>query len=96
MSSASLTGVDAATGRGVTLAPDVDGRIVCREASTEPDSRLLIAPGWTDVQVNGFAGHDLNGDPMPPSGFEAMRRALVATGVTRFLPTVITAAVPDI
>lgn len=96
MSGTPLTGVDVATGRGVTLAPNVDGRIVRHEASTEPDRRLLVGPGWTDVQVNGFAGHDVNGDPMPPAGFEAMRRALAATGVTHFLPTVITAAAPDI
>lgn len=90
-----LTGVDLATGRGVVLATDVDGRIVRRDAATEPDPRVLVGPGWTDVQVNGFAGHDVNGDPMPPAGFEAMRRALATTGVTRFLPTVITAAASD-
>ena len=95
MNGAPLTGVDVATGRGVTLTQDVDGRIVRREASSDPDPRLLVGPGWTDVQVNGFAGHDVNGDPMPPDGFEAMRRALTATGVTRFLPTVITAAAHD-
>lgn len=96
MTGAPLTGIDVATGLGVTLAPDADGRIVRREASTAPDPRLLVGPAWTDVQVNGFAGHDVNGDPMPPDGFEAMRRALAETGVTRFLPTVITAAAADI
>ena len=96
MSSEPLTGVDAVTGRGVSLAPDVAGRIVRGEASTEPDPCLLVGPGWTDVQVNGFAGHDVNGDSISLDGFEAMRRALAASGVTRFLPTVITAAAPDV
>lgn len=95
MNGTPLTGIDVATGRGVSLAPDVDGRIVRHDAPDEPDSRLLVGPGWTDVQVNGFAGHDVNGDPMTPEGFEAMRVALATTGVTRFLPTVITAATLD-
>jgi len=91
-----LTGVDVRTGRAVELTPGTDGRIVPRESSGPPDPGVLVGPGWTDVQVNGFAGHDVNGAPMAPDGFDAMRRALAATGVTRFLPTVITAPAPDI
>jgi len=48
----------------------------------------VIAPGFIDLQVNGFAGHDA------ATGVEAVRqiaRRLPETGVTGFLPTIITA-----
>ncbi len=49
-----------------------------------------IAPGFFDVQVNGFAGVDYND---PSASHESIRdsiRAMFKTGVTRFFPTVIT------
>jgi len=46
----------------------------------------LIAPGFIDLQVNGFAGHDAGGGP---DAVAAISKALPATGVTGFLPTMI-------
>lgn len=49
-----------------------------------------LAPGLLDLQVNGFAGVDFNA---PGVGVEDYRRAvrrMWATGVTRFLSTIIT------
>ncbi|HEV2198718.1 MAG TPA: amidohydrolase family protein [Bryobacteraceae bacterium] len=60
---------------------------------------LWIAPGFIDLQVNGFAGVDFN-SPSSSSretSQESIARAILAiasTGVTRFFPTVITGA-PD-
>jgi len=51
---------------------------------------LTVAPGFIDVQVNGAFGHDFTTDP--ESIWTAAAR-LPETGVTAFLPTVITA--PD-
>lgn len=48
----------------------------------------VIAPGFIDLQVNGFAGHDA------ASGADAIAAAadaLPSTGVTAFLPTLISA-----
>ena len=53
-----------------------------------------IAPGFVDIQVNGFAGVDFNN---PGASREDIARAIdtiCATGVTRCLPTVITGS-PD-
>ncbi len=53
---------------------------------------LYLAPGWIDLQVNGYAGVDFN---QPRTPFEDIARAiqaLFATGVTRCYPTVITGA----
>ncbi len=50
----------------------------------------FLAPGWIDIQVNGFAAVDYND---PHSSHQEIARsihALFSTGVTRFYPTVIT------
>ena len=52
----------------------------------------IIAPGFIDLQVNGYGGHDA------ATGVEAVRqiaRRLPETGVTGFLPTIITAPLKD-
>jgi N-acetylglucosamine-6-phosphate deacetylase len=46
----------------------------------------LIAPGFIDLQVNGFAGHDAAAGA---DSIAAISDALAATGVTAFLPTII-------
>ncbi len=54
--------------------------------------RTLELPGFVDLQVNGFAGVDF-GDPATTEG--DLSRAVAAiqkTGVTRFLPTLITSS----
>jgi N-acetylglucosamine-6-phosphate deacetylase len=59
------------------------------------DNAAYIAPGFIDLQVNGFAGVDFN---FPAASFEEIARsirAMFSTGVTRFFPTVITGAPED-
>ena len=56
---------------------------------------VFIAPGFIDLQVNGFAGVDYNS---PSASMEEIGRsihAMFSTGVTRFFPTVITGAPDD-
>ena len=51
---------------------------------------LYVAPGWIDLQVNGYAAVDYNS---PSSSPEEIARSLAvqhATGTTRLYPTVIT------
>jgi len=62
------------------------------ELGQEPltPGELVAAPGLVDLQVNGFAGVDYND---PSASHEEIARSiqvLFSTGVTRFLPTVIT------
>jgi N-acetylglucosamine-6-phosphate deacetylase len=47
-------------------------------------------PGLFDIQINGFAGIDFNADGIAPDEIRRVIPALRATGVTRFLPTLIT------
>jgi N-acetylglucosamine-6-phosphate deacetylase len=50
----------------------------------------LIAPGFIDLQVNGYAGYDAAAGP---DAIAAISDALPRTGVTAFLPTLISAPV---
>ena len=57
--------------------------------SLQPES-AWIAPGFIDLQINGFAGADYNDPATPKTSIDASLQALFATGVTRLFPTVIT------
>ncbi len=56
----------------------------------EPPDAAYLAPGFIDLQVNGFNGADYNLPDTPLDRIAASIRALHSTGVTRFFPTVIT------
>ncbi len=80
-------GADAATGQSVAVEFAETIRSI---TTTEPSADFYVAPGFVDLQVNGFAGVDFND---PDTAVEEIGRALdamFATGVTRCLPTVIT------
>jgi N-acetylglucosamine-6-phosphate deacetylase len=51
---------------------------------------IFIAPGWIDLQVNGFAGVDYNSAAATHEQIAQSIRAQFACGVTRHFPTVIT------
>jgi N-acetylglucosamine-6-phosphate deacetylase len=53
---------------------------------------LYLCSGFFDPQVNGFAGVDFNSPLLTTEGFHQAARSLVSTGVTRFLPTLITSS----
>ena len=64
-----------------------DGRVV-RCGLAAPGGRGLAVPGFVDLQVNGFGGVDfLDADS---DGYRRAGEALLATGVTAYLPTLIT------
>jgi len=52
----------------------------------------LIAPGFIDLQVNGFGSHDAASGP---DAISAISRLLPAYGVTAFLPTAISRPLPE-
>jgi len=54
-----------------------------------------LAPGFIDLQVNGFAGVDYNNPRTPPEEIARSIQALFSTGVTRLYPTVITGSPAD-
>ncbi len=60
-----------------------------------PGTNLYIAPGFIDIQVNGFAGVDFNDPRASQTEIARAVEAMLATGVTRCLPTVITGSRED-
>ncbi len=50
----------------------------------------FVAPGFVDVQVNGFAGVDYNDPAASHESIMESMRVMFRTGVTRFFPTIIT------
>jgi N-acetylglucosamine-6-phosphate deacetylase len=86
------SGTDALTGLPITLA--FQGAIHSVSPSAEAPG-LYLAPGFIDLQVNGFAGVDYNHPRNALEEIARSLRALFATGVTRFYPTVITGAPED-
>jgi len=83
-------------GRLVLADAVVPGRVTVeggRIAAVEPDPSEAggpyLAPGFIDVHVHGWGGHDATGDAAALSG---MARALLRRGVTSFLPTAPTLA----
>jgi N-acetylglucosamine-6-phosphate deacetylase len=56
------------------------------------DSEMWIAPGWIDLQVNGYSGHDPNAEGAEPEATADMVRSLWRHGVTALCPTITTAS----
>jgi N-acetylglucosamine-6-phosphate deacetylase len=83
-------GVEAALVDGWLTPGDVeivDGHIAA-VGLAGPNGRGIAAPGFVDLQVNGFGGVDfLDSDA---AGYRRAGEALLETGVTSYLPTFIT------
>jgi N-acetylglucosamine-6-phosphate deacetylase len=88
-------GINVATGEQVEISfgTSID--------SVEPilgglDNPALLAPGWIDLQVNGYAGVDFNSPGTSHEDIGRSLRELYACGVTRLLATVITGSADNI
>jgi N-acetylglucosamine-6-phosphate deacetylase len=51
----------------------------------------MLSPGLFDLQVNGYAGVDFNDTGLTPDALDHALHAMLRAGVTRCLPTLITA-----
>src|SRR5947208_197362 len=85
------SGIDVATGNPITL--EFEQSITKVEACETKGDRYL-APGFIDIQVNGYAGCDYNNPAESHHEISRSIQALLKTGLTRFFPTVITGS-PD-
>jgi N-acetylglucosamine-6-phosphate deacetylase len=88
-------GVEAALVDGILLPGDVsveEGRI---EAVGLPGGgRGIAVPGFVDLHIHGFGGVDFATTDAP--GYRQAGEALLATGVTAFKPTFVTAPVDEL
>jgi len=81
--------------RGAPVWLGLDRVIEAVESPAPPAPGPWLAPGFVDLQVNGFAGVDYNDPDVTLEGIARSLQALFSTGVTRLLPTVITGAPAD-
>jgi N-acetylglucosamine-6-phosphate deacetylase len=83
-------GVEAALVDGALVPGDVEvaGDAVARLWLTAPGGRGVAVPGFVDLQVNGIAGVDLLDTDQ--TGYHLVGEALLAGGVTAYLPTFVT------
>ena len=94
---APLVGRDVTTGDPVAIQMEGDRIASIGPApSVEPQALPWIGPGLVDLQVNGFAGIDLNNGLVSSADVAGLTQALLAVGTTSFLPTVTTASASGI
>jgi N-acetylglucosamine-6-phosphate deacetylase len=84
--------VEGRTPDGAGIRLRIDGERIGAIEAVEPDPRWpLLLPGLVDLQVNGFAGADVNAIDLTVADVAALTRSLVAQGVTAYCPTIVTA-----
>lgn len=61
--------------------------------AADEDDGPYLAPGFVDVHVHGWGGHDAMGDL---AALDGMAQSLLRRGVTSFLPTAVTAPLEEL
>jgi N-acetylglucosamine-6-phosphate deacetylase len=86
-----MTATTAVQGRLVLTDRVLPGRVIVEDghiSEVEPDATAadgpFVVPGFIDVHCHGWGGHDAMGGA---DALDGMARALLARGVTSFLPT---------
>lgn len=87
-----IHGLDVLTGTPIRVRMADTIVDVTRGATGE---ETYLAPGWIDLQINGFAGVDYNSPHTAQTEIARSIDVLVSTGVTRAYPTVITGPPDD-
>jgi N-acetylglucosamine-6-phosphate deacetylase len=82
---------DRVVGGSMTIEDGVIARVALDEERTADGP--FLAPGFVDVHVHGWGGHDAMGDR---DALDGMARRLLRRGVTSFLPTAVTAPLGDL
>lgn len=89
-----LTGRDPVTGGGlhIVLKDDCIGDI----KQTSDTGNRWLSTGLIDLQVNGYAGIDLNDGALNSERVLLLAKTLLSLGITSFLPTIITASLEQV
>lgn len=90
MNPQSIHGRNPLTGEGIEVLV-ADGVIQSIARGFSGDD-VWVSPGFIDLQVNGFAGCDLNAETVTLELVSDLMYRMFAVGVTTFIPTLITAS----
>lgn len=63
---------------------------ISQSKKTQNDSKIYVAPGLIDLQINGFVGVDFSGPNLTVEKVRKATKALWREGVTSYFPTIIT------
>jgi N-acetylglucosamine-6-phosphate deacetylase len=84
-----VVGIDVFTGRPLRLETEKGVVAHVRQVSSG-DGLPYLAPGFFDIQVNGYRGFDYSAEELAPEHVDRIIADLAAAGVTRHQPTIIT------
>lgn len=87
-----VRGLDPATGVLLEITADATITRIDRRPAPADEDLPYVAPGLIDLQVNGFAGIDVNGPDVTPQRIAEITVALARIGVTTWVPTIVTAS----
>ncbi|HMF63164.1 MAG TPA: amidohydrolase family protein, partial [Edaphobacter sp.] len=85
-----ISGRNPHTGRNVEVV--IRDGIIAAISDVPSADPVWLSPGLIDLQINGYNGFDLNADDLTADTVIELSRNVLATGVTTFLPTIITAS----
>lgn len=86
----SISGRDPRDGQPIEVIVS-DGRVQAVVPGSA-DQEGWLSPGLVDLQVNGYGGDDVNTDGVDAGVIHSLTKRMIATGVSTFLPTIITAS----
>lgn len=85
-----LTGHDPHSGAGIALL--IEDGLISEIRPCDDAEDCWLGLGLLDIQVNGYAGIDLNDGRLDAASLTRLAMTLLRRGTTRFLPTLITAS----
>ena len=92
MAVTTVEGLDPSTGEVLEIDCRQDVVADVRRRGRTGDLTLpYVSPGLVDLQVNGYAGHDVNAESVTVDDLTAITFALAEEGVTTWVPTIVTA-----
>ena len=89
MSTVDIIGLDSRSGR--TIRVTTENGMIARIEEISEDADLYLSAGFVDLQVNGYAGFDLNADQISIETVAGLVNAMLFQGVTCCVPTLISA-----
>ena len=89
MSTVTISGLDPQSCRPITVT--VEDGFIARIEETDADMESYLSAGLVDLQVNGVTGYDFNEEQISIDTVSSVTAAMLASGVTCFAPTLITA-----
>lgn len=85
-----VVGIDVSSGKAIAI--DIADGVIAAIRPAESAAATYVSAGLIDLQVNGFRGLDLNSGDLAAETVLSLCQELASTGVTTWLPTIITAS----